>query len=53
MAPITRLIWSAPGCKIAQISAKRWGAARGDEVAVGVQGVSPLPMGIEREDRCE
>ena len=39
---------------IAQISAvERWGAARGDEVVVCVDGVFPLPMGMEREDRCE
>ena len=44
---------SRPGCQIAQISAERWGAATGDEVAVRVHGVFPLPMGMEREDRCE
>ena len=48
-----RLIWSEPGCQIAQISAKRWGAAAEVEVAVLVHGVCPLPMGIEREERCE
>ena len=53
MAPITRLIWSAPGCEIAQISDERWGAAAEDEVATGVHGAIPLPMGIEREDTCE
>ena len=53
MASETRLIWSEPGCQIAQISYKRWGAAAGDEVAVGVHGVFPLPLGMEREDRCE
>ena len=42
-----------PGCQIAQISAQRWGAAIGDEVAARVQGGFPLPMGIEREDRWE
>ena len=36
-----------------QISAERLGAATVDEVAVRVHGVCPLPMGIEREDRCE
>ena len=46
-------IWSEPGCLIAQISAKRWGAAAEDEVALRVHGVFPLPMGMEREDRCE
>ena len=46
-------IWSEPGCWIAQISAKRWGAAAEDEVALRVHGVFPLPMGMEREDRCE
>ena len=44
---------SQPGCKIARISDKRRGAAPGDEVAIHVHGVLPLPMGIEREDRCE
>ena len=42
-----------PGCWIAQISTEQWGAAMGDEVATGVHGVFPLPMGMEREDRCE
>ena len=46
-----RWIWSEPGCQIAQISAKRLGTAMGDEVAVRVHGVFPLPKGIEREDR--
>ena len=32
---------------------KRWGAAIGDEVAARTRGLFPLPMGIEREDRCE
>ena len=41
------------GCEIAQILAERWGAVTADEVAVGVHGVLPLPMGIEREDFCE
>ena len=54
MASETRWIWSEPGCcQIAQISDERWGAAAGDEVAVRVHGVFPLPMGMEREDRCE
>ena len=35
-------------CQIAQISDKRWGAAAGDEVALGVHGVFPLPLGMER-----
>ena len=48
MASETRLIWSEPGCQIDQISYKRWGAAVGDEVAVGVHGVFPLPLGMER-----
>ena len=48
-----RLILSTPGFSIAQISAERWGAAIGDEVAARVDGGFPLPMGIEREDRCE
>ena len=34
-------------------SAKRWGAARGDEVAIRVEGVFQLHMGMERQDRCE
>ncbi|EJK56917.1 hypothetical protein THAOC_23100 [Thalassiosira oceanica] len=42
-----------PGCQIAQISAKQWGAAMEDEVAVRVHAVSPLPLGIGREDGCE
>ena len=42
-----------PGCQIAQILAERWGAATGDKVAVHVHGAFPLPMGMEREDRCE
>ena len=29
------------------------GAAVGDEVAIRVHGCFPLPMNIEREDRCE
>ena len=44
---------ASPGCWIGQISAEQWGAAPEDEVAVGVHGVCPLPMGIEREDRCK
>jgi len=36
-----------------KILAGRWGAAREDEVALRVHGVFPLPMGMEREDRCE
>ena len=46
-------IWSEPGREIVQISAERWGAAPGDEAAARVHGACPLPMGIEREDRCE
>ena len=45
--------WSEPGCSITQISAERWGAAMEDEGAVRFHGVFPLPMGVEREDRCE
>ena len=41
-----------PGSWIAQISAEQWGAVTVDEVANGVQGVFPLLMGMEREDRC-
>ena len=35
---------SQPGCGIAQISAERWGAATGDEVATHGHGVFPLTM---------
>ena len=44
---------SEPGCQIAQISDKRWGAATEDGVDARVHGVFPLLMGMEREDRCE
>ena len=44
---------ASPGCCIGQISAEQWGAATEDEVATRVQGVFPLHMGREREDRCE
>ncbi|EJK72611.1 hypothetical protein THAOC_05840, partial [Thalassiosira oceanica] len=40
-----------PGCWIARISAEQLGAAMGDEVAIRVHGVCPLPVGIAREDR--
>ncbi|EJK58499.1 hypothetical protein THAOC_21368, partial [Thalassiosira oceanica] len=33
------------------ISDEQTGAVEEDEVATGVHGVSPLPMGIAREDR--
>ena len=46
-------IWSEPGISIAQMSAERLGAATVDEVADRVHGAFPLPMGIQREDRCE
>ncbi|EJK76818.1 hypothetical protein THAOC_01398, partial [Thalassiosira oceanica] len=53
MATQTRWILSEPGCWSAQISAEQWGAAvKEDEVAICVHGVCPLPMGMEREDRC-
>ena len=42
-----------PGFQIAQISDEQWGAATEDEEADRVHGVFPLPMGTEREDRCE
>ena len=42
-----------PGYQIAQISAIRLGAATGDEMAALVDGVFPLPIGMERVDRCE
>ena len=35
-----------PAAQSALISAKQWGAATGDEVAIGVHAVYPLPMGI-------
>ena len=44
---------SQAACEIAQILAERWGAVTGDEVAARVHVAFPLPMGIEREDRCE
>ena len=44
---------SQSACWIALISAERWGAPAGDEVAEHVYSVFPLPMGTEREDRCE
>ena len=47
------LIWSEPDCQISQIPFKRWGAVVEVEVAARVDGVCPLPMGMEREDRCE
>ena len=54
MASETRWIWSEPSSSIAQISARRWGAATGDEVAVLVFMVFfLLPLGMEKEDRCE
>ena len=45
--------WSEPGSWIAKFSAEQWGAATVDEVANGDHGVCALPMGMEREDRCE
>ena len=53
MASQTGWILSEPGCRSAQISVEQRGAVEGDEVATGVDGVLPLPMGITREDRCE
>ena len=41
-----------PVCQMARISAKQWGAATEDGVGVCVH-VCPLPMGMEREDKCE
>ena len=50
MASQTRLIWSEPGCQIALISAERWSAAVGDEVAICVvHGVFLFSLGTERE----
>ena len=46
-------MWGQSGCSNAQISAERWGTAVEVEVAIGVHGVFPLPMGMERDDRCE
>ena len=53
MAQETCPILSEPGCWIAQISAEQWGVAMDDEELTGVRGGFPLPMGMEREDRCE
>ena len=45
---------SEPGCLIGLISDERWGAAMGDEVALGAHGAFPLSMGTKRrEDRGE
>ena len=53
MAAETCLIWSEPGGKIAWISAKRRGSAATEVDEHGrVHGGFPLPMGMEREDRC-
>ena len=46
MAPKMCLIWSEPGSKITQISAR--GAVTEDEVTICVHGVFPLHMGMER-----
>ena len=51
--PLSCWILSVPGCWSDQISAEQWGVVMEDEVAAGVHGVSPLPMGMEREDRGE
>ena len=53
MASQKRWIWSEPGCWIVQISNERRGAAAEDEVDVRVHGVFLLPLGMEREGRCE
>ncbi|EJK73299.1 hypothetical protein THAOC_05084 [Thalassiosira oceanica] len=45
--------WEASVETSAQISAEQWGAVKADEVAICVHGVCPLPMGMEREDRCK
>ena len=39
--------------EVAMISAQQWVAVAQDEVAIRVHGVFPLPMGMEREDRCD
>ena len=51
MASEMRWILSEPGCRlldhwVTQISDERWSAAGGDEVALCVHGVFPLPMGL-------
>ena len=51
------LTWIGPGCQIGQTfhfsrMMMCWTAME-DEVAVRVHGVFPMPMGMEREDRCE
>ena len=46
MAPKMCWIWSEPGSKITQISAR--GAVTEDEVTICVHGVFPLHMGMER-----
>ena len=53
MAAETCLIWSEPGGEIAQISAEQLGAATKVDKHCRVHGCFPLPMGMEREDRCE
>ena len=53
MASQTGRILSEPGYWGAYISAEQWGAMKRDEVAKPVHGVGPVPMGIEREDRCD
>ena len=53
MAAETCLIWSEPGGEIARISAERRGAAMEVEEHGRVHGSFPLPIGMEREDRCE
>ena len=52
-APLLCWIWGQPGSKIGQISDGQRGAAMEVEVAFGAHGVFPLPMGMERKDRCE
>ena len=54
MASEISLIWNEPCCQIAQFQPNNVrGAATADEVAVGVHGVCALPLGMERDDRCE
>ena len=53
MAAETCLIWSETAGEIARISAERWGASTEVDEHGRAQDGFPLPMGMEREDRCE
>ena len=52
MAAETCLIGSEPAGDFARISAERRGAATEVDEHGRVHGGFPLPMGMEREDRC-